>query len=130
MPSISKDINLNNSIVLLKMAKKLEWCVMAQEICSICGLPKDLCVCQEIVKEEQRIKVRVEKRKWGRSVTIIEGIDSKDVDLEKLATKLKSALAAGGTAKGERIEVQGDHRYRAKELLVGWGYPEQNIDVS
>ncbi len=103
---------------------------MAQEICPICGLPKDLCVCQEIVKEEQRIKVRVEKRKWGRNVTIIEGIDSKDVDLEKLATKLKSALAAGGTAKGSHIEVQGDHRYRAKELLVSWGYPEQNIDVS
>ncbi|MEX2704156.1 MAG: stress response translation initiation inhibitor YciH [Candidatus Freyarchaeota archaeon] len=103
---------------------------MAQQICPICGLPKDLCVCQEIVKEEQRIKIRTEKRKWGRDVTIIEGIDSKDVDLAKLATKLKSALACGGTAKDGRIELQGDHRYRAKELLVEWGYSEENIDVS
>ncbi len=105
-------------------------CKIAQQICPICGLPKDLCVCQEIVKEEQRIKVRVEKRKFGRLVTVVEGIDSKDVDLGKLATKLKTALACGGTAKDDRIEVQGDHRYRTKELLVSWGYPEQNIDVS
>ncbi|MGQ9722209.1 MAG: translation initiation factor [Candidatus Jordarchaeum sp.] len=103
---------------------------MAQQICSICGLPKDLCVCQEIVKEEQRIKVRVEKRKFGKEMTIIEGIDSKDVDIGKLSTKLKTSLACGGTAKDNHIELQGDHRYRTKELLIGWGYPEQNIDVS
>lgn len=103
---------------------------MAQQICSICGLPKDLCVCQEIVKEEQRIKVRVEKRKFGKEMTIIEGIDSKDVDIGKLSTKLKTSLACGGTAKDKHIELQGDHRYRTKELLISWGYPEQNIDVS
>ncbi|WXG40133.1 MAG: translation initiation factor [Candidatus Freyarchaeum deiterrae] len=103
---------------------------MAQQICPTCGLPKDLCVCQEIVKEEQRIKVRIEKRKFNRAVTIVEGINSKDVDLGRLATKLKSVLACGGTAKEERIELQGDHRYRTKELLVDWGYPEKNIDVS
>ena len=67
------------------------------EICPTCGLPKDLCVCQEIVKEEQRIKVRVENRKWHKEVTVIEGINEKEVDLHELSTKLKSKCACGGT---------------------------------
>jgi translation initiation factor 1 (eIF-1/SUI1) len=49
------------------------------EICSKCGLPKDLCVCEAIVKEQQRIRVFLEKRKWGRDVTIVEGIDEKSI---------------------------------------------------
>jgi len=36
------------------------------EICPICGLPKDLCVCEEISKEQQRIRIRLETRKWGK----------------------------------------------------------------
>ena len=36
------------------------------EICPKCGLPKELCVCETIAKEEQRIKVRSEKRKFGK----------------------------------------------------------------
>ena len=99
------------------------------EICPVCGLPKDLCVCQAIVKEQQRIKIRVEKRKWGREVTIIEGIDEKSIDLHELAAKLKSKLACGGTSKNGKIELQGDHRNRVPELLVEAGFPAENIDV-
>lgn len=99
------------------------------EICPICGLPKDLCVCESIAKEQQRIKVKVEKRKWGREVTIIEGISDKDVDLYEVVATLKSKLACGGTAKNGRIELQGDHRARIKELLVSLGFPSENIDV-
>jgi len=99
------------------------------EICPTCGLPKDLCVCQEIVKEEQRIKVRVENRKWHKEVTVVEGINEKDVDLHELSTKLKSKCACGGTAKNGRIELQGDHKEEVKGLLVQLGFPEQNIDV-
>ncbi len=99
------------------------------DICPICGLPKDLCVCQSIAKEQQRIRVKVEKRKWGREVTIIDGINDKDVDLYEIAAVLKSKLACGGTAKNGRIELQGDHRLRVKELLIELGFPPENIDV-
>jgi len=102
---------------------------MSTEVCPVCGLPLDLCVCKEISKEAQRIKVRVEKRKWGREVTIIEGIDSSEIDIHDLTTRLKSKLACGGTAKNNRIELQGDHRYRVKDLLVSLGFPPENIDV-
>jgi len=49
------------------------------EICPVCGLPKDLCVCEEISKEQQRIRIRLETRKWGKKYTVIDGIDSKEM---------------------------------------------------
>lgn len=99
------------------------------EICSKCGLPKDLCVCEAIVKEQQRIRVFIEKRKWGREVTIVVGIDDKSINLRELSGKLKSKLACGGTEKQGRIELQGDHRERTAEILVEHGFPADNIDV-
>lgn len=99
------------------------------EICSKCGLPKDLCVCEAIVKEQQRIRVFRVKRKWGRDVTIVEGIDDKNINLKELSGKLKSKLACGGTEKDGRIELQGDHRARAAQILMESGFPKDNIDV-
>ncbi len=99
------------------------------EICPVCGLPKDLCVCGEISKGEQKIKVFVEKRKWGRLMTIVDGVDEKEVDLNSLATRLKTKCACGGTAKDGHIELQGDHRDKLKAILVQEGFPEENIDI-
>ena len=95
---------------------------------SLCGgLPPELC--DQLSAEEQLIKIRLEKRRFGREVTIIEGIDSKAFDLKKLASILKSKLATGGTAKEGRIELQGDHRHRVKKILVELGFPEENIAI-
>ena len=69
------------------------------------------------------------KRKWGRDVTIVEGIDDKNINLKELSGKLKSKLACGGTDKDGRIELQGDHRERAAEILVESGFTQDNIDV-
>ena len=89
------------------------------------GLPPELR--DEIAKEELLIRIRVEKRKWGREVTIIEGINDPALDLKEIAAKLKSKLACGGTAKNGRIELQGNHKLRVRELLVELGFPEENI---
>ena len=62
------------------------------EVCATCGLPKDLCVCGTISMEQQLVKVRLETRKWGKATTIIEGIDSKSVNLNDLGAKLKTLL--------------------------------------
>jgi len=99
------------------------------EICSICGLPKDICVCGEISKEQQKIVVRRETRKFRRAMTIIEGISDKDIDLGRLAQKMKAFCACGGTAKNGQILLQGDQRERAHLFLTQMGYPEENIDV-
>lgn len=98
------------------------------EICSKCGLPKDLCVCQEIAKEGQKIRVVFEKKRFGKVSTILEGF-GEGVDLGQLARELKHKLACGGTAKGGKIELQGDHRDRVKEILLKMNYSENQIDV-
>jgi len=99
------------------------------EICPICGLPKDICVCGEISKEQQKIKVRVETRKFRKAMTIIDGINSKEVDLGRLAQKMKTFCACGGTAKNGQIMLQGDQREKAEHFLLSIGYPKENIEV-
>ncbi len=91
------------------------------------GLPPE--ICEELNAEQQIIKVHLDVRKFGKVVTVIEGIDEKQFSLKEIASKLKTALAAGGTYKDGRIELQGDHRRRVKELLVQMGFPEENIMV-
>jgi translation initiation factor 1 len=102
--------------------------VMA-EVCSTCGLPKDLCVCGEIEKEQQRIRIRLETRKFGRPSTIIDGIDDKNANLSNIAQKLKGYCACGGTHKNGLIMLQGDHRERVRQYLIKIGYPEENIEL-
>jgi translation initiation factor 1 len=99
------------------------------EICPTCGLPKDICVCEEIGKEQQRIRVRLETRKWGKAVTIVDGINNKEANLSRLAQKLKSFCACGGTAKNEEIILQGDHREKVRIYLINQGYPEENVEL-
>jgi translation initiation factor 1 len=99
------------------------------EICPVCGLPRDICVCREISKEQQRIRVRLEMGKWRRKNTIVDGIDEKKTDLGRLAKQLKSICACGGTAKNNQIILQGDHREMVRTHLVQLGYAEENIDV-
>ena len=59
------------------------------EVCSTCGLPKDLCVCEELEKEETRIVVRLEMRRFRKPTTMVEGLNPKRSDLEKIAHDLK-----------------------------------------
>ena len=99
------------------------------EICSTCGLPQDLCVCESIAKESQRILVKGEKRKFGKMYTIIEGIDEREIDIKDLLKKLKSKFACGGTSKAGYIELQGDHTRKVKETLAALGFAPETIDV-
>ena len=48
--------------------------------------------------------------------------DRRKGDLEALASGLKTALGTGGTAKVGRIELQGDHPERVRELLASRRY--------
>ena len=80
------------------------------DICPKCGLPNELCVCEDIAREQQKIDITVDKRRYGKMMTIIDGINSNDLDLDVLITKLKKKCASGGTIKDGKIELQGDHR--------------------
>jgi translation initiation factor 1 len=99
------------------------------EVCPRCGLPKDLCVCEELEKEESRVVVRLEMRRFRKPTTMIEGLNPKRTDIDKIAHQLKSKLACGGTAKDGYILLQGDHREAVKTHLVTLGFSENSIEV-
>jgi translation initiation factor 1 len=69
------------------------------------------------------------KRKFGKIVTLIEGVDEKQVPMKELTKELKSKLACGGTVKEGHIELQGDHRNRVKEVLIEMGFSQEMIDL-
>ena len=97
--------------------------------CKTCGLPVELCACSDIAREEQTsIRVYIEKRKWGREVTVIDGL-SKDIDLKSLSKRLKKSLATGGTTKAGRIELQGNFLRLIAPILVDEGFPETSIEL-
>jgi translation initiation factor 1 len=97
------------------------------EICPKCGLPKQACVCEQITKSSQRIKVSTDKKRYGKIVTIVSGFD-KGTDIRSIAKALKNELACGGTFKENEIELQGDHRRKIKEILVKLGFNRESID--
>lgn len=88
----------------------------------------ELCVCDSMAKSEQSIKVTIDSRSYNKEMTVIEGLDG-DVDLQELASDLKSKLACGGTAKNGEIQLQGDHTYRIKDVLVDEGFDRSQIEV-
>ena len=75
-----------------------------------------------------KIKVYKERRTFGKSVTVVEGIDEK-ANPKDLTKKLKSKLACGGTFKNGKIELRGDHVKKMKSLLIEAGFPEEKIEV-
>lgn len=96
-------------------------------ICNKCGLPEELCMCEEIAREQQNIRILIDKRRYGKMVTIIDGIDQGDIDLEELAKKLKTKCASGGTVKDGRIELQGDHKKKVKIALEEIGFKVETV---
>ena len=85
-------------------------------------MPEELCMCEQIAKEQQRIRMLTDTRRYGKVVTVVEGIDASDINMEDLARKLKTKCAAGGTFKAGRIELQGDHKKKVREVLEELGF--------
>lgn len=98
-------------------------------ICPKCGLPKELCVCESIAKEHAMIRVYREAKKFNKVYTIVEGLDSKMMDINDIAKALKEKFACGGTVKDGKIELQGDHTAKIKEALSKIGFAPETIEV-
>lgn len=98
-------------------------------VCPKCGLNKELCICEAIAKEEQKIRIRSIKRRFGKIITLVEGLDENDIAIKDVAKSLKSKLACGGTIKNSTIELQGEHVTKAKEELIRMGFNSNSIET-
>jgi len=91
------------------------------DLSSVSGLPDELGIDDDLARATQRVRIRVDTRRYGKAMTIVEGLGD-DVDRTELASTLKSKLAVGGTVDDGRIELQGDHRDRLPAILREQGF--------
>ncbi len=92
------------------------------KVCNTCGLPTELCVCEDVAKTEQKLEVHVEERRYDKEVTVASGFRSSEIDIDELSSELKSSFACGGTVDGDSIELQGNHREGLIEELENRGF--------
>ena len=93
------------------------------QLCDRCG--QHPCVCQRESYRppgKQTARIRRERRRRGKVVTVIASLELSPDDLGALTKSLKSACGAGGTAKDGAIEVQGDHREKVAAKLKALGF--------
>jgi translation initiation factor 1 len=83
----------------------------------------------ELDREQARVKIRMEMRRFGKPTTVIEGLRMSERDLHDLSKKMKKGFATGGTVKDGIILLQGDHRDNALKMLVDQGFAESSIEV-
>lgn len=91
-------------------------------ICTGCGLPEEICVCEDIAREQQEILISVDSRRYGKKMTIVGGITDPSIDLGNLLSTLKAKCACGGTLKDGNIELQGDHSKKVQKVLEDLGF--------
>jgi translation initiation factor 1 len=97
-------------------------------MCPKCGKPVAECVCRQekkvVTVGDGIVRVaRETKGRKGKGVTVITGVPLDEAGLQKLATDFKRRCGAGGTVKGNTIEIQGDHRDLLVAELTQRGYP-------
>lgn len=83
----------------------------------------------ELDREQARVKIRMEMRRFGKPTTVIEGLKLNERELHELCTKMKKGLATGGTVKDGVILLQGDHRESAAKILIENGFSQGSIEV-
>ncbi|MCL4350435.1 MAG: translation initiation factor [Candidatus Thermoplasmatota archaeon] len=92
------------------------------------GIPKELQPWDGFTRDTQAVKITVDKRRYGKNVTIIEGIDPKLENVDDIAKLLKKKVASGGTVKdGKTIELQGDHRDTVRKYLEDMGFKTEVV---
>ncbi|MFP6764036.1 MAG: translation initiation factor [Planctomycetaceae bacterium] len=95
--------------------------------CDRCHELESSCVCPpeptpRIPPEKQTATLAIEKRRKGKSVTVVRGLAAEGNDLAELLTRLKTGCGAGGALKDSEIEIQGRQLERIRELLLEMGY--------
>jgi predicted translation initiation factor SUI1 len=72
-------------------------------------------------RAEGPVRIRLERRASGRTVTVLTGLPGTGAAIAELARVLRAACGAGGTARPDGIELQGDQRDKAMAALQARG---------
>ncbi len=96
-------------------------CDSCEKLESECECPPPAPEPQIVPPAEQKLKVRVERRKYGKSVTVIAGVADDDAKAD-LLSRLKNFCGSGGSSQAETLEIQGDHSERVTQFLSEQGY--------
>ena len=65
----------------------------------------------------QNLRIRLDaKQRAGKVVTLVQGFEGKEADIEDLGRKLKSYCGTGGSVKNNEIIIQGDNR----DKILAW----------
>ncbi|QEG24387.1 translation initiation factor [Mariniblastus fucicola] len=96
-------------------------CDRCEELESDCKCPPLPPPANVVDPSNQKLKIRVEKRKRGKIVTVIVGLANDDAR-SGLLKELKNLVGSGGTIRDEDLEIQGDHADTLAKSLLERGY--------
>lgn len=80
--------------------------------------------------ENQGSQVRIykeKKKRGGKAVSIIKGIEADKEFLEKLTKEIKVKMGVGGHLDDEEIVIQGTNRDKIKEMLISKGFKNTKL---
>lgn len=69
-----------------------------------------------------QLQIFLDKKRAGKTATIITGFATDDPQAEALASALKRRLACGGSSRGGEILIQGDRTEQVIKILTQQGY--------
>lgn len=83
---------------------------------------------EEKAPRQPRLDIILEKKgRAGKTATIITGFTLDDEQVAQIASKMKSRLGTGGSARGGEILIQGDRRKDILAFLTENGYKARII---
>lgn len=76
-----------------------------------------------LAPEEQNLRIWLEKGgRGGKVASVVKGFVGNPDDLKDLAKQIKAKCGTGGSAKDGEIIIQGDHRDKMLQILLGLNY--------